>query len=259
MTERREQTAPLYENLDTAYVRLAALVRYLEGRSFTGVVRVELEEYGGEIVLRAGEQTTAREVNHLTGATTEGEAALQRLFVRAGEPGGLISVYEGEAEASATASAARRADRAMGEDETDADLTPEELERRELLRLSGELIECVERAVLVAGGDFAAALHAARLSLTEDFPFLDPLTRRFEYEEGVVRLDARPSARLYVSGINEALRRVVERVAGVEQKIGVRKDVVRELSSLLRRRQSALARFKFTPQQLERIAGMKLL
>jgi hypothetical protein len=254
MTERRERTAPLYENLDTAYVRLAALVRYLEGRGFTGVVRVELEEYGGEIVLRAGEQTTAREVNHLTGATAEGEAALQRLFVRAGEPGGLVSVYEGE-----TAGEAASAGRATGEDEGEADLTPEEVERRELLRLSGELIECVERAVLVAGGDFAGALHAARLSLTEDFPFLDPLTRRFEYEDGVVKLDARPSARLYVSGVNEALRRVVERVAGVEQKIGVRKDVVRELSSLLRRRQSALARFKFTTQQLERIAGMKLL
>lgn len=259
MTERREQPAPLYENLDTAYVRLAALVRYLEGRSFTGVVRVELDEYGGEIILRAGQPTTAREINHLTGVASEGEAALQRLFVRAGDAGGLVSVYEGEASEERGAEGRGAAGHAAGEDEGEAGLTPEETERRELLRLSGELIECVERAVLVAGGDFAGALHAARLSLTEDFPFLDPLARRFEYEDGRVRLDARPSAGLYVSGVNEALRRVVERVANVEQKIGVRKDVVRELSTLLRRRQSALARFKFTAQQLERIAGMKLL
>lgn len=254
MPEQSERLAPIYENLNTAYVSLGALVRYLEGREFTGLVRVELDEYAGEIILRAGARTTARELNHLTGAASEGEAALQRLCVRAGEPGGLVSVYEGEPQGAAAAGASGEGAADDGEE-----LTPEQAERRELLRLSGELIACVERAVLVAGGDFASALRAARVALTEDFPFLDPLARRFEYDAGTVRLDAQPSTRLYVSGINEALRRVVERVASVEQRIGVRKDVVRELSSFVRRRQSALARFKLTPQQLERIAGMRLL
>jgi hypothetical protein len=260
MTDDREKLSTVYENLDTAYVNLAALVRYLEGREFTGLLHVELDEYDGDIFLRAGLETRARERNHATGKASEGAAALQRLCVRAGEPGGLISVYEGETEEferreQAAPSTAVGAEAASGE----AGLSAEEAERRELLRLSGELLEAVERAVLVAGGDFETALHAARVSLTEDFPFLDPLAHRFEYQDGAVRLNANPTARLYVSGINEALRRVVERVATVEQRIGVRKDVVRELSTFLRRRQTALTRFKFTRQQFERIAGMKLM
>ena len=256
MPEHRETLRTVHENLDTAYANLAALVRYLEARDFTGLVHVELEEYGGDLFLHAGRETRARERNYATGQVSEGAEARQRLLVRASEPGGLVSVYEGETEE------AERRDwtAALGGEAAPAPgASAEEAERRELLQLSGELLGSVERAVLVAGGDFATALHEARVSLTEDFPFLDPLSRRFEYEDGTVRLHAEPSAGLYVSGINEALRRVVERVATVEHKIGVRKDVVRELSTFLRRRQSALARCKFTRQQFERIAGMKLL
>jgi hypothetical protein len=258
MPEHEDKLAIVHEHLDTAYVNLAALVRYLEGREFTGLVHVELDEYDGDIFLHAGRETRARERNHATGATAEGAAAWQRLCVRAGEPGGLVSVYEGDPDELEKREPA-------GEAAYEADTTPgavaEESERRELLRLSGELVAAVERAVLVAGGDFEAALHAARVGLTEDFPFLDPLARRFEYDDdGTVRMHgAWPTTGLYVSGINEALRRVVERVATVEQKIGVRKDAVRELSTLLRRRQTALARCKFTRQQFERIAGMKLM
>ena len=261
MPEHETKLAKLHENLDTAYVNLAALVRYLEARDFTGLVHVELSEYDGDIFLRAGHEARARERNHATGRVAEGAAALQRLFVRAGEPGGLVSVYEGETEEAEKRWRSHvTAAGETTEPASDADvLSAEDAERRELLQLSGELVAAVERAVLVAGGDFQTALHAARVSLTEDFPFLDPLALRFEYDEGTVRLHATPSAGLYVTGINEALRRVVERVATTEQKIGVRKDVVRELSTFLRRRQTALARFKFTRQQFERIAGMKLL
>jgi hypothetical protein len=258
MPERRDELVALYENLDTAYVNLAALVRYLEERGFTGLVHVELAEYDGDLFLRAGRETRARETNHATGKVSEGAAAAQRLMVRAGEPGGLVSVYEGDTEEAERRGRAAAA--VAGADETSpGGESAEEAERRELLQLSGELLASVERAVMVAGGDFEAALHAARVSLTEDFPFLDPLAHRFEYAEGAVRLHMTPSTGLYVSGVNEALRRVVERVAVEEQKIGVRKDAVRELSTFLRRRQTALARFKFTRQQFERIAGMKLL
>ncbi len=259
MPERTEKFITVYENLDTAYINLAALIRYLEGRDFKGFIHVELDEYEGDIFMRGGVETRARERNHATGNVSEGAAALQRLLIRARDAGGLVSIYEGEPEE------AERRGRATGSAIGTAtpggsqELSPEEAERRELVHLSGELMAAVERAVKVAGGDFEAALLAARLGLTEDFPFLEPHARRFEYEDGTVRLHASPSTGLYVSGINEVLRRIVERVATTEQKIGVRKDVVRELSSLVRRRQTALARFKFTRQQFERIAGMKLL
>lgn len=268
MSEEEKTARPLHECLDTAYVSVAALVRYLERREFTGLLHVELEEYEADVFLRANEETRVRERNHSTGRAEEGEAAWQRLLVRSREPGGLVSVYEGEAALGSAERAAAGADdsgvdrNAFGTAVDEAGskaLTAEDAERSELLGLSGELIAAVERAVLVAGGDFGRAFHAARLGLAEDYPFLNPSARRFAYADGEVRFSGQASAALYVSAINEALRASVERVASVEQKLGVRKDAARELSVLLRRRQSRLERFKITRQQFERIAGMKLL
>ena len=98
MHEHSAKSRPVYQNLDTAFVNVAALVRYLRGREFSGRIHVELDEYTADVFLKKGEQTSVREMNHATGRGDEGEAALQRLLVRASEPGGLVSVYEGSGE-----------------------------------------------------------------------------------------------------------------------------------------------------------------
>ena len=85
---------PLYENLDTSFVNLSALVRYLRSRRFTGSVRVELDGYEAEIALEAGGEPRAREHDLGSGRIAEGEEAFQRLLIRAREPGGAIHVFE---------------------------------------------------------------------------------------------------------------------------------------------------------------------
>lgn len=87
-----------YENLDTSYVNLAALLRWLRGRGFVGRVHVELDEYTADVFMKADEAPGVREKNRATGREAEGEAALHRLLVRARSPGGSISVYEGTGE-----------------------------------------------------------------------------------------------------------------------------------------------------------------
>lgn len=275
MPQHREKAHPLHEHLDTAYVNLGALVRYLRGREFAGRVHVELDEYDADVFLTGKGEPQVVERDHATGRAEEGEAALHRLLVRAREAGGLISVYEWEADAGASsprdvdvrmkseavADAASRSNVQAGAATTGATAgaTGEETERRELLHLSGELLAAVERAATVAGGDFASAFHRARIQLADDFPFLDPMHRRFNYREGAVELQGKTTSMgLYVSGVCEALRRTVEYMASERENIGVRRDVARELSTLARRRQTALAHFKFT-SHLERIAGMRLL
>ena len=256
MAEREDTPRPLHENLDTAYVNLAALLSHLEARGFEGLVRFLADDFEAEVILRAGAGPSARTRDHATGERAGGRAALSSLLARASVPGGLVSVYEGPPEQfEQEAGAARDAGAQAGE----AASSEEDAGRTELLELAGELVGAVERAVRIAGGEFEAALHAARLRLAEDYPFLDPFARRFEYAEGVVRINAAASEHLLVSGITELLRGAVEHVADAERKIGVRKDAARELSILLRRRRSKLARFKLTERQLERIAGMKLL
>lgn len=85
---------PLHENLDTSFVNLSALVRYLRRRQFAGSVRVELSGYEAEIVLTANNEMTIREHDRIAGRIAEGEDALQRLLIRAREPGGIVSVYQ---------------------------------------------------------------------------------------------------------------------------------------------------------------------
>jgi hypothetical protein len=47
------RTRVVHQNLDTAYLNLAALVRHLQQRDFTGRVHVELDEYDADIYLAA--------------------------------------------------------------------------------------------------------------------------------------------------------------------------------------------------------------
>ncbi|MGI9105718.1 MAG: hypothetical protein ACR2G4_05670 [Pyrinomonadaceae bacterium] len=255
---RREQARVIHENLDTAYVNLAALLRYLQQRDFTGRVHIELDEYDGDIYLAAREAVRARERDHVTGREAEGEAALQRILVRASDAGGRVSVYESTGDEEARADAARQTGTAAGP-QTEAATprrTQEESDRRNVLQLSGEVIAAVERGVGAASKEnFAAHFQAARRELADDYPFIVALGECVEYVGGEALLKRGMESGKFVSGTSEALRRVVERVAATGER-GVRREVARELAALAERRPRALARFHFTPE-LERIAGLR--
>ncbi len=257
MHERSAKSRPVHENLDTTYVNVAALVHYLQQREFKGWIHVELDEYDVDVFLNGRQPPRVRETDHAKNRTDESEAALQRLFVRAREPNGLVSVYEGErAEmASDEASPEVVVDRAQAETRN---VSSEEIDWQGLVRLSGELIATVERAALSTGADFATLFRKVRLDLADDYSFLDPGSGGFEYGNGTAQLRANPSAHAFVSGVGEALRGVVNKLSAGPRAQSVRERVALELAVLARRRQSQLAKFKFTPQ-LDRIAGTRVL
>lgn len=259
MQEEKAKSRPVHENLDTAYVNLAALLRYLQQREFDGRIHVELDEYEADVFLSSSGPVRVHEKNHTTGRSAEGEAALQRLLVRASEPGGLVSVYEDQAEEELPVPSmpVLMADGEQDEKEWPA-AAPIDTGWPDLLRLSGELIATVERATLSTGADFKRLFHAVRLGLADDYSFLDPATGRFEYGNGAVELHATPQENAYVSGISEALRRVVNKISTGTRAESVRERVALELAVLARRKQAQLARFKFTPH-LNRIAGTRVL
>ena len=255
----------VHQNLDTAYVNLAALVRHLQQRDFVGRVHVELDEYDADIFLAAREWPRVRERDHVTGRVAEGDSALQRVLVRASQPGGLIGVFAGETApapdedwagpfppARAAAGEGGRAAAASGDTRT-----REEADRRNVLQLGGELIGSVERAVASAGGvEFAAYFREARAGLSDRFPFLASLAACVEEVGGESRLARAVAVEDFVAGVCEALRLVVESASARAGGGGVRREVARELAALEERRPRALARFRFT-QQLERIAGLR--
>lgn len=85
---------PIHENLDTSFVNLSALIKYLRRRQFIGSVRVELSGYEADVTLTAAGDLRVREHDRIAGRISEGEEALQRLLIRAREPGGIINVFQ---------------------------------------------------------------------------------------------------------------------------------------------------------------------
>ena len=257
MSELEPQSRPVHENLDTAYINLAALLRFLQERDFQGRVHVELEEYDADVYLKGKEQPQVSERNYETGREAEGEEALQRVLVRASDPGGRISVYEHKTE-EATGDLFSILSQSTETPTESAGSWNEEKDWQDLVRLSGELIGTIERAALSAGADFAKLFHAVRLSMADDYSFLDPAAGRFDYANGVAQSHGQPNVKAYVSSISEAMRRIVDRIATGPRSASIRERVALELAVLARRRQAQLTKFKITPQ-LDRIAGTRVL
>ncbi|HVG34201.1 MAG TPA: hypothetical protein VM911_14015 [Pyrinomonadaceae bacterium] len=256
---------PIHEHLDTAYVNLAALLRYLRARDFVGRVRIEMQEYEAEVFLDGGGTIPrVREINRASGREAEGDAAYQRLMVRAQEPGGRINVYEntneedaaGEERAGFSTSETSNTPQALEEDGESVE--PTEIAWPDLLRLSGDLIAGVERAAKSFGADFTAMFRAARIELADDFSFLDPAAQQLEYAQGTVRMNVQPGVNTYISSISECLRRVVDKLAAPARSRSVRERVALELAVVARRREGMIRQLKLAPY-LERIAGTKVL
>jgi hypothetical protein len=304
----------LYQNLDTSFVNLWALLRYLSQRGFVGRVHVELKDYTADVFVDGSSTPLVHEVDHATGADVLEEAALHRLVLRARESDGSITVFEGANEAipprvsapSAAVLSGETSDREPeielfelvseeSEEERPHESSPVEpasesslseaasgeiqpiaveekdaadsgqaktdtfapVDSAELVKVSGALIGGVERALNALGANFDALFIDARLSLADDYDFLDPTSANFQYAAGAVTLSQEPPADAYVAGLSEALRRVVEQAANGARGGRLRERVGLELA-LAARKNPALARSGFGAQ-LDRIAGTRVL
>src|SRR5258708_13848451 len=89
----------LFENLDTSFVNLWALLRHLSQRAFVGRVHVEMDDYSADVFLTGSNIPLVHEVDRAAGTDVLEEAAMHRLVLRVRESPGTISVFEGADEA----------------------------------------------------------------------------------------------------------------------------------------------------------------
>lgn len=273
----------LYENLDTSFVNLWALLRYLSQRSFRGRVHVELEDYSADIFLNGTQTPMVHEIDRSTGTEVIEEAALHRLVLRVRESPGSITVYEGAAAPVASASdfVQPPAEGAKPEAPTPAEMRasagrdddPETVvagesvtalkpiaptAAGETVRVAGELVAGVEQAVASLGFDFKALFREARISLADDYPFLDPMAGRLRYENAALTSDGESVPQGFVTAITETLRRVADKIATGEKARRARERIALELARVARKNDEALTRSGFR-DELDRIAGTKVL
>jgi hypothetical protein len=139
------------------------------------------------------------------------------------------------------------------------ELMPESEGQKSLtISLGGELIGAVERGIKASGEDFGSLFYAVRLELADDYGYLDPLSNALTYANGTVALAHDVPETVYVSGLSEALRRTVDRVASGDRARRVRERIALELLGVVRKRREAIERSRFG-LQLDRIAGTKVI
>lgn len=340
---------PIHENLDTSFVNLSALLRYLRRRQFAGSIRVELSGYEADIVLTSENQLNVREYDRIAGRIAEGEEALQRLLIRAREPGGIIHVYQRVAETESvhkqkvktqnteipipkpdvkltTPTVAAEANKPVAEGEkavangNSATLktapvktpvtiktipaangnapkieivkqpvigkfTAEKTEKpksalpdfpfqlsnnfeakarknrlsaeewQTLLNLTGELLKTVDECLAKARLDFTAAFEKAGAEVAADYPFLNPKSEVFFYKHGKIGMREQTNPKIFVAGINETLRRILDKLAASPKFAEVHRYAVHKIIALIHARKPLYDKFSFTPP-LEKILGI---
>jgi hypothetical protein len=95
------KTRVLYENLDTTFVNLWALLRKLSQDGFIGRVHVELKDYTADVFMTGSSTPLVHEIDRAEGTEALEETALHRLVLRVRETPGTITVFEGADEAVA--------------------------------------------------------------------------------------------------------------------------------------------------------------
>ena len=305
---------PIHENLDTSFVNLSALVKYLRRRQFEGYVRLDLSGYEADIYLTAENRMKVREYDHIAGRVAEGEEALQRILIRAREPGGIINVYQTiseteavekkeivvERKAPVAAPIAEAIPLIMEKNgangapkigfpvnghasngktimpkQEEKPLAPKTIlpdlpfeftnkvearakqpalsneEREMLLSLTGEFLGTVDRALAMAKLEFPSAFHKACAEISADYPFLKTL----DYGKGkIYYADQNTNPKFFVAGVLEALRRILDKLAGNPKFAEVHRYTVQRILALLHQRRPFYDKFSIT-QPLEKILG----
>jgi hypothetical protein len=300
--------------LDTSFVNLSALVKYLRRRQFVGQVHVELSGYEADIYLTAENRLKAREYDHIAGRVAEGEEALQRILIRSREPGGIINVYQTISETEAVekkeivverkapvaaqlveskpvivekngvngtpkiefpvnghasngkTSALKLEEKPVAPKTILPDLPFEftnkvearakqpalsKEEREMLVSLTGEILGTVERALAMAKLEFPSAFHKACAEISADYPFLKTL----DYGKGkIYYADARVNPKVFVAGVLEALRRILDKLARNTKFAEVHRYTVQRILALLHQRRPFYDKFSIT-RPLEKILG----
>ncbi len=278
---------PIHENLNTSFVNLAALVRYLRGLQFVGSIRIELSSYEAHIEFTASKTMRASEHDHIAGRISHGEHALQRILIRAKEPGGLIHVHQGTThgagqkifvDKSIVAGANRMVSsttdtpvRNYGGGKKGGIISHVSFKKKpvqnrytdmdapenwgELLSLISELLRTVDETLSKGNIHFADAFRNACGFISNEHPFLDPDSDVFSYSDGFISVRQRLAARDLTSGIVIALGRIIERLREDAYFGNVYHLTLHRLRVLANRRKLQFDKFAIT-SQLQRVIGI---
>lgn len=124
-----------------------------------------------------------------------------------------------------------------------------------LLRLAGELLNTIDRTLAEAKLDFAAAFHKVRGEISSDYPFMHPTTGTFIYDGGQLSMPKQISPGLLSAGINESLRRMLDKLGGNPKFSEVHQTATRRILALMNQRKAHYEKYLINPE-LKRTLGV---
>jgi hypothetical protein len=216
---------PIHQNLNTSFVSVRALVRYLRGLQFVGSIRIEWSSYEADIIFTGSGTIRAREFDHIAGRIAHGEHVLERILERAREPHGRIHVYkaiEGYAghdegavfiDKSIVAGARSLAANSggnVGRANYEFILSGHESESALVLGELSELLRVIDEILAKGRLSFPAAFGNACDAIAPNFPFMNDSSLR--YKNGEIVLNGSADASSVASAVFAALRPIFERL-----------------------------------------------
>ena len=280
---------PIHENLNTSFVNLAVLVRYLRSLQFVGTIHIELSSYEADIEFTGSNTMRACEHDHIAGRISHGEHALQRILIPAKEAGGLIHVYQDNptelrqkvfvdksivAEANHMLSSttdtpvrnfgnARTGLEHLPVPVTDNTSVPKSGRANsdapenwtEILSLISELLRTVDESLSKSNIHFSDAFKNACGFISNEHPFLDPDSDVFSYLDGFISVRQRLAPEELSTGIIVALGRIMDRLREDAYFGNVYHLTMHRLRVLANRRKPEFDKFSIT-NQLQRVIGI---
>ena len=124
-----------------------------------------------------------------------------------------------------------------------------------LLDLTGELLGTIDRRLAEDGLNFKTAFLKASAEIVKDYPFLHRGKGIIDYDQGKITMNEQISAAVFMGGIMEILRRIMERLGANPNFSEIYRRAAQEILALIRRRQPLYDKFSITAP-LEKIIGV---
>lgn len=261
---------PIHKNLNTSFVNVTALVRYLRDLQFVGSIRIELSSYEADIVFTSSRLILAREYDHIAGRISQGTDALKRILMRAKEPHGRIHVYravEGYAghddgpvfiDRSIVTKAREMATNTGGKmaSVSQYELVMNNADGEQALVLGelSELLRVIDEVLAKGNLSFAAAFGIACDAIAPNYPFMSADERALRYRDGEIKLSSAADAGMVVSAVFAALRPIFNRLRRekkYEALLRMLVDRLREMSSKKRNEYNRLSLMRHIEELLD--------
>lgn len=241
---------PIHQNLNTSFINVTSLVRYLRDLQFVGSVRIELSSYEADIVFTSARTILAREYDHIAGRISHDTDALRRILIRAREPHGRVHVYRAVGGYAGQNDGSVFVDRAIVTKAREMAANPggkmASTARCELLMNGAdrgnalvldalsELLRAIDEVLAQGKLSFAAAFGIACDAIAPNYPFMIDDRRALRYKNGEIKLKCTTDAATVVSAVFAALRPIFNRLRRdkkYETLLGMLVDRLREMSS----------------------------